>query len=226
MNNTLNLIELNGKYLADSRDVAGVTGKRHSDLIRTIKGYIDTILTDAKLRSSDFFIASTYEDSKGEIRPCFLLTKKGCEMVANKMTGEKGILFTAAYVDQFNRMERHLQNDYSQLSPQLQQMIRLEQKQSEHDKRLNQLENNWQIDSFQQNVIQKQIRKRVYEIRDNYDNSEIGTRRLFAGIHRNFRDAFAVPSYRDLRKLDFEDAKAWIKSWRPLFLGGMENEYI
>ncbi|MCP1459377.1 Rha family transcriptional regulator [Bacillus velezensis] len=217
MNNTLNLIELNGKYLADSRDVAGVTGKRHSDLIRTIKGYIDTILTDAKLRSSDFFIASTYEDSKGEIRPCFLLTKKGCEMVANKMTGEKGILFTAAYVDQFNRMERHLQNDYSQLSPQLQQMIRLEQKQSEHDKRLNQLENNWQIDSFQQNVIQKQIRKRVYEIRDNYDNSEIGTRRLFAGIHRNFRDAFAVPSYRDLRKLDFEDAKAWIKSWRPLF---------
>ncbi|KMN57358.1 MULTISPECIES: Rha family transcriptional regulator [Bacillus] len=213
----LNLVESNGQYLADSRDVAEVTGKRHSDLIRTIKGYIDTILTDAKLRSSDFFIASTYEDSKGEIRPRFLLTKKGCEMVANKMTGEKGILFTAAYVDQFNQMERHLQNDYSQLSPQLQQMIRFEQKQSEHDKRLNQLENNWQIDSFQQNVIQKQIRKRVYEIRDNYDNSETGTRRLFAGIHRNFRDAFAVPSYRDLRKLDFEDAKAWIKSWRPLF---------
>ncbi|AWG38286.1 DNA-binding protein [Bacillus velezensis] len=213
----LNLVESNGQYLADSRDVAEMTGKRHSDLIRAIKGYIDTILTDAKLRSSDFFIASTYEDSKGEIRPRFLLTKKGCEMVANKMTGEKGILFTAAYVDQFNQMERHLQNDYSQLSPQLQQMIRLEQKQSEHDKRLNQLENNWQIDSFQQNVIQKQIRKRVYEIRDNYDNSETGTRRLFAGIHRNFRDAFAVPSYRDLRKLDFEDAKAWIKSWRPLF---------
>ncbi|AYK68030.1 DNA-binding protein [Bacillus subtilis subsp. subtilis] len=217
MNNRLNLIEVNGQYHADSRDVAEMTDKRHSDLIRTIKGYIDTILTDAKLRSSDFFISSTYEDSKGEIRPCFLLTKKGCEMVANKMTGEKGILFTAAYVDQFNQMERHLQNDYSQLSPQLQQMIRFEQKQSEHDKRLNQLENNWQIDSFQQNVIQKQIRKRVYEIRDNYDNSETGTRRLFAGIHRNFRDAFAVPSYRDLRKLDFEDAKAWIKSWRPLF---------
>ncbi|MCY8824514.1 Rha family transcriptional regulator [Bacillus atrophaeus] len=213
----LNLIESNGQYLADSRDVAEVTSKRHSDLIRIIKGYIDTILTDAKLRSSDFFITSTYEDSKGEIRPCFLLTKKGCEMIANKMTGEKGILFTAAYVTQFNQMERHLQSDYSQLSPQLQQMIRLEQRQNEQDQRLNKLENNWQIDSFQQNVIQKQIRKRIYEIRDNYDNSEIGTRRLFASIHRNFRDAFAVPSYRDLRKLDFEDATAWIKTWRPLF---------
>ncbi len=86
-------------------------------------------------------------------------------------------------------------------------MIRFEQRQNEQDQRLSKLENNWQIDSFQQNVIQKQIRKRVYEIRDNYDNSEIGTRRLFAGIHRNFRDAFAVPSYRDLRKLDFEALK-------------------
>ncbi len=44
----------------------------------------------------DFFILSTYQDSKGETRPCYLLTKKGCDMVANKMTGEKGVLFTAA----------------------------------------------------------------------------------------------------------------------------------
>ncbi|WP_226466461.1 Rha family transcriptional regulator, partial [Bacillus subtilis] len=154
MNNTLKLIELNGQYLADSRDVAEMTGKRHSDLIRTIKGYIDTILTDAKLRSSDFFITSTYEDSKGEIRPCFLLTKKGCEMVANKMTGEKGVLFTAEYVTRFNEMEHYLQTGYSQLSPQLQHMIRLEQKQNEQDKRLGRLEDNLSIDSFQQNVIQ------------------------------------------------------------------------
>ena len=213
----LNLVESNGQYLADSRDVAEMVGKNHFHLTRDIEGYIKVIEENPKLDSQTFFIPSTYLTKQNKAAKHYLITKQGCEMVANKMTGEKAILFTAAYVDQFNRMERHLQNDYSQLSPQLQQMIRLEQKQSEHDKRLNQLENNWQIDSFQQNVIQKQIRKRVYEIRDNYDNSETGTRRLFAGIHRNFRDAFAVPSYRDLRKLDFEDAKAWIKSWRPLF---------
>ncbi|WP_045510147.1 Rha family transcriptional regulator [Bacillus amyloliquefaciens] len=213
----LNLIESNGLHFVDSRDVAEIIDKRHDHLLRDIKKYIDVISTAPTLGASDFFIPSTYEDRKGEIRPCFLLTKKGCEMVANKMTGEKGTLFTAAYVNQFNQMEQQLQSDYSQLSPHLQQMIRFEQRQNEQDQRLSKLENNWQIDSFQQNVIQKQIRKRVYEIRDNYDNSEAGTRRLFAGIHRNFRDAFAVPSYRDLRKLDFEDAKAWIKSWRPLF---------
>ncbi|MCY7748669.1 Rha family transcriptional regulator [Bacillus inaquosorum] len=216
MNSTLKLIETNGQYLIDSRDVAEYIDKRHDHLLRDIKKYIDVISTNPNLGALDFFVPSTYQDNKGQVRPHYLLTKKGCEMVANKMTGEKGVLFTAEYVTRFNEMDHHLQTDYSQLSPQLQHMIRLEQKQNEQDKRLGKLEDNLSIDSFQQNVIQKQIKKRVYEIRDRYDDSPEGTRRLFSSIYRNFRDAFAVPSYRDLRKLDFEDAKAWIKTWRPL----------
>ncbi|WP_144459470.1 Rha family transcriptional regulator [Bacillus sp. LM 4-2] len=216
MNNTLNLIESNGQHFVDSRDVAEMVEKRHADLVRSIEGYLVVIGQNAKLRSDDFFVESTYQAGTGKLYKHYLLTKQGCEMVANKMTGEKGILFTAAYVNQFNQMEHHFQTDYSQLSPQLQHMIRLEQKQNEQDRRLGKLEDNLSIDAFQQNVIQKQIRKRVYEIRDKYDDSTEGTRRLFSSIHRNFRDAFAVPSYRDLRKLDFEDAKAWIKTWRPL----------
>ncbi|OWV38174.1 DNA-binding protein [Bacillus spizizenii] len=216
MNSTLKLIETNGQYLIDSRDVAEYIDKRHDHLLRDIKKYIDVISTNPNLGALDFFVPSTYQDNKGQVRPHYLLTKKGCEMVANKMTGEKGVLFTAEYVTRFNEIEHHLQTGYSQLSPQLQHMIRLEQKQNEQDKRLGRLEENLSIDSFQQNVIQKQIKKRVYEIRDRYDDSPEGTRRLFSSIYRNFRDAFAVPSYRDLRKLDFEDAKAWIKTWRPL----------
>ncbi|MEC0251755.1 Rha family transcriptional regulator [Bacillus halotolerans] len=216
MNSTLKVIETNGQYLIDSRDVAEYIDKRHDHLLRDIKKYIDVISTNPNLGALDFFVPSSYQDNKGQVRPHYLLTKKGCEMVANKMTGEKGVLFTAEYVTRFNEMEHHLQTGYSQLSPQLQHMIRLEQKQNEQDKRLGRLEDNLSIDSFQQNVIQKQIKKRVYEIRDRYDDSPEGTRRLFSSIYRNFRDAFAVPSYRDLRKLDFEDAKAWIKTWRPL----------
>lgn len=215
MKNNLQVIEQNGQYLVDSREVAEMTGKRHSDLIRTIKGYIDTILTDAKLRSLDFFVSSTYEDNKGEVRPHYLLTKKGCEMVANKMTGEKGVLFTAAYVTQFNQMEQNLQN-YSHLSPQLQQMIRLEQRQNETDERIGKLENNLSINAYQQTVIQKRINKRVYELIERYGEEEEIKRRMFSSIHRNFRDAFAVPTYKDLRKLDFEEAISWIGTWRPL----------
>jgi hypothetical protein len=54
---------------------------------------------------SDFFVGSAYFDSTGRELPCYLLSKMGCEMVANKLIGEKGVLFTAAYVSKFNEME-------------------------------------------------------------------------------------------------------------------------
>lgn len=63
---------------------------------------------NGKINVSDFFIPSTYTDETGRTLPCFLCTRLGCDMIANKMTGEKGTLFTAAYVTKFRRMEKEL----------------------------------------------------------------------------------------------------------------------
>lgn len=119
----------------DSRQVAAIVNKRHDHLIRDIENYIDVIsetpklraqnlkaisesakmdpltapklrtLTNANLQASDYFIKSSYKDRKGEKRPCYLISKMGCEFIGNKMTGDKGILFTAMYVKLFNEME-------------------------------------------------------------------------------------------------------------------------
>lgn len=105
--NELKVFNFNDVDVVDSREVAAMTDARHSDLLEKIGGYMKH-LTNGKFRSLDFFIPSTYIDSKGETRPCYLLTKKGCDMVANKMTGEKGILFTAAYVVAFEKMQERL----------------------------------------------------------------------------------------------------------------------
>jgi phage regulator Rha-like protein len=43
--------------------------------------------TERKIASSDFFTGSTYTDPTGRTLPCYLITKKGCEFVANKLTG-------------------------------------------------------------------------------------------------------------------------------------------
>lgn len=109
MENNLTILNYEGINVIDSREVSEMVGKRHDNLIRDIKKYIEVILTNSKLRALDFFIEDSYEDSKGELRTCYLLTKKGCEMVANKMTGEKGILFTAEYVQAFNQMEQAIE---------------------------------------------------------------------------------------------------------------------
>lgn len=91
----------------NSREVAEMTGVEHKELLKKIRKYAD-ILNGGNFALVEFFNESTYVDSKGQERPCYELTKKGCEMVANKMTGEKGVLFTAAYVDRFNKMEKEI----------------------------------------------------------------------------------------------------------------------
>ena len=63
----------------------------------------------------DYFIKSTYLDSKNESRPCYNVTKLGCDFLANKFTGEKGIIFTARYVRRFNEMERVLKEQQPKL---------------------------------------------------------------------------------------------------------------
>ena len=98
----------NGTLVVDSRVVAEMVDKRHDNLLRDIKNYEVQILTNSNLMALDFFIKSSYKDAKGEERESYLLTRKGCEFIANKMTGEKGALFTAIYTDKFHAEEQKL----------------------------------------------------------------------------------------------------------------------
>lgn len=106
----MKLIEKDGIVYANSREVAEMIDKRHDNLCRDIENYIRTIGQNSKLRTDDFFIESSYTAGTGKTYKCYLLTKKGCDMVANKMTGEKGILFTATYINKFYEMEKQLAN--------------------------------------------------------------------------------------------------------------------
>jgi len=105
----LQIIKTDSGLMVDSRDVAEMLGKRHSDLLESIDFYITT-LENGNIRYHNFFIKKSYTvEGNNKTYPCYLLTRKGCDMVANKMTGEKGVLFTAAYVTKFEEMEKQLQ---------------------------------------------------------------------------------------------------------------------
>ncbi|MBT2697027.1 phage regulatory protein/antirepressor Ant [Bacillus sp. ISL-40] len=104
MENNLTVSEKDGKLLVSSIQVAVIVQKEHKNLMRDIRGYIE-ILDGSQLSSRDFFIESTYLNSQNKEQPCYLLTRKGCDVVAHKVTGKKGLLFTATYVQKFYVME-------------------------------------------------------------------------------------------------------------------------
>lgn len=69
-----------------------------------VKGYVE-ILRDNQVVVSDFFRESTYKTEQNKEMPCYQVTRKGCEFLANKFTGEKGVLFTARYINRFHEMQ-------------------------------------------------------------------------------------------------------------------------
>ena len=111
MFNNLTLIQRGDNHYLDSREVAALIGKRHDNLLRDIRNYIDVIRKKGLLiiEDTDFFIESNYVNDQNKIMPRYLIRKAGAEIIANKLTGDKGILFTVAYVSRFNAMEAHFQ---------------------------------------------------------------------------------------------------------------------
>lgn len=118
---SLPVFEYKGKLVADSRDVAPFAEKDHKHLLRDIRRYVKVMekslnpnlgsmekSAGPKLDPLDYFIERSYIDEQGKPRPCFYCTEMGCEMVAHKMTGDKGIIFTAQYVKAFHAMRDEL----------------------------------------------------------------------------------------------------------------------
>lgn len=98
--------QLEQKYI-DSREVAEMVGKEHKDLLRDLRRYIDQF-NQRNLAPVDFFQEGTYRDDKGQARPCYQITQKGCEFIAHKLTGIKGTEFTAKYINRFHEMEEQI----------------------------------------------------------------------------------------------------------------------
>ena len=105
--NELKVQDFHGKQVIDSRDVAVMVEREHKELMKSIRVYAQ-YLAEGEIPLGDFFIESTYFDSNNQQRPNYLITKKGCDMIANKTTGKKGVLFTAAYVSAFEEMRQAL----------------------------------------------------------------------------------------------------------------------
>ena len=103
----------------DSREVARMMGKAHSEILWYIEGKVRgdkqitgilPTLQGEQLTTTDYFIESSYTVNNRKKR-CYLCTRMGCDLLATRQIGEKGILFCAKYVERFNEMEKELKNN-------------------------------------------------------------------------------------------------------------------
>lgn len=217
--NELTVLEYQGAKVIDSREVAEMTGKEHKELMRSIRKYTG-ILTSANLRSLDYFIPSEYTDAKKEMRPCYLLTKIGCDMIGNKMTGTQGVLFTAAYVKQFEEMEQTLNSPVVLTEKeQLKAAMRLSLETSEEIEVIkgevvelrNMVENQITLNSGEQRRLQLAVSERVYKL----ENNKALQSQIFRDIYRAIKSKYGVKSYRDVKQRNLQEAIKMVDTFIP-----------
>ena len=73
-----------GAQSMTSLEIAQVTGKMHKDVMKAIRNMEPAWL---KVNGRNFALVD-YKDSKGELRPCYSLSKTECLYIATKFNDE------------------------------------------------------------------------------------------------------------------------------------------
>lgn len=206
-----------------SIEVAEMIGTTNGELMKSIRTYI-SYLAEGEIPSGDFFIESTYRDSNNQERPNFLLTKQGCEMVSNKLTGKKGVQFTAKYVSRFNQMEQNL-NDSSKLLPsdpmQVLELFFDAQKDTNEkvikvENRVTDLEENTILSAGDYGYITRRINQRIAEVGRGFGkltNKQRGE--LHRDINGGVKKVTGVSTRTQLRQKHFQTVLDYITDWEP-----------
>lgn len=206
-----------------SLEVAEMVGRRHDQVLRDITK-IKEHLTDHKSVASELFIDSTYEDASGRELPCYLLTKKGCELYSTRMTGAKGTRFALAYIERFNEMETAIKDQALRIPEKPEDVLRLMFEYQENtskkvvkvEERVADLEKNVILSAGDYSYITRRINQRVAEVARGFGkltNKQRGE--LHRDINSGVKAITGVSTRTQLRQKNFQQVLDYIVDWEP-----------
>ena len=94
-----------GRPATTSREVASFFGKRHDDVIKSIRNLQPNCPEQFTARN---FAVSEYTDETGRTLPLFILYRDGFMLLVMGYTGKKALAIKLAYIEAFNRLEAEL----------------------------------------------------------------------------------------------------------------------
>ncbi|BCA86677.1 hypothetical protein EsVE80_22000 [Enterococcus saigonensis] len=206
-----------------SLEVAEMVGRRHDQVLRDITK-IKEHLTDHKSVASELFIESTYEDASGRELPCYLLTKRGCELYSTRMTGAKGTQFALAYIERFNEMETVIKEQSLKIPQSPQEALRLmfqyqentSEKVEKVEERVTDLEENIVLSAGDYGYVTRRINQRVAEVGRSFGkltNKQRGE--LHRDINSGVKKITGVSTRTQLRQKHFQTVLDYITDWEP-----------
>ncbi|MEF2244006.1 Rha family transcriptional regulator [Paenibacillus sp. IITD108] len=212
----MNLVTIeNGRPVTDSLTVAETFGKEHKHVMRDIR-YLDC---SEEFHQSNFGLVE-YKDDGGRTYQKYIITEQGFAFLAMGYTGKEAARFKEMYISEFGRMREQLNrppvlDSNTAIALALQQtsqmMLKVPQIESKLEELDNKVETQITLDHGEQRRIQKAISTKVYEIAEDSERRS----ELFRELHREIKDRWGVPSYKDVLRKDMLALIKYIDAWQP-----------
>ncbi len=229
-------IENEGKRVLTTTQLAEyyeTTEKRISEnFTRNEERYIESkhfyCLTGDELKEF-LYSANCGLQNSSKIRTLYLWTEKGALLHAKSLNTDKAWEVYDFLVENYFRVQK-VQSNFSTLSPQLQFMIQMEQRQNELEQRQKALENKLdadrtitiqetlsygRINSTLRKEISTAVKVRSIEICHFASTFDKVGKRVIANIYKSLQKHFNVASYNDLTFNQYTDALIFIKLYEP-----------
>ncbi|WP_406834709.1 ORF6C domain-containing protein [Lactococcus lactis] len=219
------------KQVLTSIEVAEMVGRAHNEVLKDIRQIIEDLgkgnfpLSSESIDIKDFFEESTYRSMQNKKLPCFLVTKEGCEVYGNRMTGVKGTQFTFRYVNRFNKME--LQIKEQKLPMSLDEKIatiasgygNMRQEIGDVKEKVEDLSERFGLPATNAAILSHVRNGHIVHYLGGKDTKAYQklSRKVFSEFGRDFKENFEVPRYDAIPLSQFDEALTYTKSWQPSF---------
>lgn len=205
-----------------SLEVAEMVGRTHDNVLKDIRNVIKQI--GSVKNHESYFSETSYRNSQNKELPCYLLTKKGCELYSTRMTGAKGTQFAVAYIERFNQMEDHIKESRMQLPTDPMEILKLtfeaqentDKKVKEVENRVTDLEENMVLSAGDYGYISRRINQRVSEVARGFGKITQEQRgKLHKDINSGVKAVTGVSTRTQLRNRHYETVLDFINDWEP-----------
>ena len=223
----INIQNKDGVAVVSSRVVAYDFDKQHKHVLEAIDNLIKEMGVAEK--SADLFIESKYQHPQNkQWYKEYLLTRDGFSLLVMGFTGKEALQWKLQYIEAFNKMEEQIKqashNPYANVSPELQSIIMLDQKQQMLEQqvqtvqqKVNEIEENAKLDPAEYSLVSKRVSSRVYVVQKerqmNLNKKQMGE--LFRALNRDILEITGVKTRTQLRQKHLDMVLDFINDWYP-----------
>jgi Rha family phage regulatory protein len=151
MQQLIEVREQNGQFVVSSKEIAIKFGKRHSDVIRSIKNIIKELPNDFTERNFASVDITSEKNLKGNaINIEYFLTKDAFAFTTMGFTGKKAVNWKIKFISAFNEMENVIKNKIPEL---MERIALLELNQKKTTKYLNAQQGTLMTPVWQENLF-------------------------------------------------------------------------